>query len=394
MCDTSAVSSLHIPFVRRVAARDPDETHRVSTPLELFFDLVFVVAIAAAGTQLHHALSEGHAESTLNFIMTFLTIWWAWMNYSWYASAYDTNDIIFRLLTFVIMTGALIFAASVPDFYVDGQSLGGVIGYVIMRVGMVGLWLRAANGHPERRATALWYAGGITIAQIFWVARLAFPAEWLLPSFLAFFAFELLVPVLAERRGRTPYHPHHMAERYSLFTIIVLGEEILGVVGAVQGAFTIGFPVDLDLLLAGCLLMVFSAWWWYFCGDASPLVSGRFSAWLFGYGHLVVFASLAAAGSAVTAAVDLELGTAHAGTRLIALTLASCLALYTVSTTLLHFAATRDQLALIIALTFVAAVFVIAATATQIGTAIFFMGLTMVAGLALQMWRTNRCATG
>jgi len=62
--------------------RDPHETHRVATPLELFFDLVFVVAIAGAAAQWHHGLTEGHLGDLLNFVMVFFAIWWAWMNYT------------------------------------------------------------------------------------------------------------------------------------------------------------------------------------------------------------------------------------------------------------------------------------------------------------------------
>ena len=134
------------------------------------------------------------------------------MNYTWFASAYDNDDVGFRLLTFVIMTGALFLAAGVPDIFADGQSVTVVIGYAIMRFGMVGLWLRAAAGHPERRQTALWYAGGITVVQIGWIARLAIEpgSPWLVPSFVVLAASELVVPVLAERgHGYTPFHPHH-----------------------------------------------------------------------------------------------------------------------------------------------------------------------------------------
>ncbi|MBL8258891.1 MAG: low temperature requirement protein A, partial [Candidatus Competibacteraceae bacterium] len=71
--------------------RDIHEHHRAATTLELFFDLVFVVAIAAAARELHHALAAQHiAQGLLGFALAFFAIWWAWMNYTWFASAYDT----------------------------------------------------------------------------------------------------------------------------------------------------------------------------------------------------------------------------------------------------------------------------------------------------------------
>ena len=104
--------------------------------------------------------------------MTWFAIWWAWMNYTWFASAYDNDDVVFRLLTFVIMIGALFLAAGVPDIFADGQSATVCSATRSCGSAMVALWLRAAAGHPERRQTALWYAGGITVVQLLWIARL------------------------------------------------------------------------------------------------------------------------------------------------------------------------------------------------------------------------------
>src|SRR5262245_46321601 len=96
-------------------SRLPEEEHRAATPLELFFDLVFVVAVAQAASRLHHGIAEAHiAESIISYMMVFFTIWWAWMNFTWFASAYDTDDVPYRLAVFVQITGALILAAGVP----------------------------------------------------------------------------------------------------------------------------------------------------------------------------------------------------------------------------------------------------------------------------------------
>jgi low temperature requirement protein LtrA len=103
--------------------RSPGETHRTATPLELFFDLVFVVAVAQAASALHHGIAEGHAgESVLSYGIVFLAIWWAWMNFTWFATSYDNGDVPYRLLVFVQMTGALIMASG-QDFIVPGGSV-------------------------------------------------------------------------------------------------------------------------------------------------------------------------------------------------------------------------------------------------------------------------------
>ena len=83
----------------RAVTRDPDEQYRASTPLELFFDLTFVVAVARASAALHHELVEGHvADGVWGFVGVFFAVWWAWMNATWFASAHDADDVPYRLL--------------------------------------------------------------------------------------------------------------------------------------------------------------------------------------------------------------------------------------------------------------------------------------------------------
>ncbi len=141
-----------MPLLAPMPPRDTHEEHRSATPLELFFDLTFVVAIAQAGNSLHHGLVDGDAgDALLSFPLVFFAIWWAWMNFTWFASAYDNDDVAYRLTVFVLMTGVLILAAGVPRAF-DDQDFGVItLGYVVMRLAMVGLWLRAAAEHPEGR---------------------------------------------------------------------------------------------------------------------------------------------------------------------------------------------------------------------------------------------------
>ena len=108
------------PWARPLSGRDPGEAHRASTPLELFFDLTFVVAIASAAAQLHHGLSEGHWNALGGYFFVFFGIWWAWMNYSWFASAYDTDDVLWRVMTLIGMAGMLVLAAGVPRAFNNG----------------------------------------------------------------------------------------------------------------------------------------------------------------------------------------------------------------------------------------------------------------------------------
>ena len=289
-----------------MAGRDINESHRVSTPLELLFDLTFVVAIAVAGTQLHHAVAEHHlGQGLLGYLTTFAAIWWAWMTFTWFASAYDTDDAHYRLCTMVQMVGVLVLAAGVPQA-AQGDFTIITIGYVVMRVGLVALWLRAGRDHPEGRAAAMRYVVGILVVQSLWVARLALPPAWAYPSFAVLFAAEISVPLWAARAGHTPWHAHHIAERYGLFTIIVLGECVLGATNAVGGIIeSQGWSWNVMWVGVGSVALILALWWVYFLvpfGEA--LHHHRERAFRWGYGHFVVFASLAAMGAFLAVVAD------------------------------------------------------------------------------------------
>lgn len=287
----------HPPTKRR--GRDIHEEHRVSTSLELLFDLTFVVAISLAASQLHHGLVEHHLAQALQaFGMVFFAIWWAWMNYSWFASAYDNDDTIFRLLTMLQMTGVLVLATGIAPAF-KGEFSTMVLGYVIMRVALVVQWLRAGKGDPERRKACYRYALGIVLVQVFWVARLALPSEWLWPSMLLGVFLELSIPAFAESAGETPWHAHHIAERYGLMTIIVLGECVLGTSNSIASVLqSAGWSWQLGAVGLGGLGLVLALWWMYFLlPSADALHHHRERAWGWGYGHFFVFASVAALGS-------------------------------------------------------------------------------------------------
>ncbi|MEU6426598.1 low temperature requirement protein A [Microbispora sp. NPDC046973] len=296
-----------------MSARAIDEPHRVSSQLELLFDLTFVIAVAAVTAQFAHDIAVGHGLAGLvPFLQVFFAIWWAWMNFTWFASSYDTDDVAYRLLTMVQMAGVLVLAAGVPA--AASHSDYGIItlGYLVMRIGLVAQWLRAGLEDPARRRTAFRYAGGITFVQMGWLARLflvetgVLPSSFGLPFFVCLVALELAVPWWAERAMATNWHPHHIAERYGLFTIILLGESVLAAsrgVGRALEADAVGGPFVL-IAIAG-LVLLFALWWLYFLGPAGDGLSDRRRrSYLWGYGHYGIFAALAALGAGLEVAVE------------------------------------------------------------------------------------------
>ena len=295
-----------VSLVRPLSPRDPQESHRTATPLELFADLCYVVAVAQAALTLHHEIVEGHpADGLLYFAMAFFAIWWAWLNFAWFNSAYDPDDTVHRLLTLLQIFGSLVLAAGVPRFFEQDFRLG-VIGYVIMRIGLVLMWLRAASGDPERRATALRYVVGLLTVQTGWVVALLITGPdlpvWL---FGVLVVADFGVPFYAELAGNTPWHPHHIAERYGLFFIIVLGETVLSVALGLQVALDKESPpAALAAVIVGGVLITFCAWWLYFSREDSSILTGNDVGYVWGFGHYVIFGSVAAFGAGLAARVE------------------------------------------------------------------------------------------
>ncbi|MFI2211873.1 low temperature requirement protein A [Streptomyces sp. NPDC020141] len=294
--------------------RSRDEPHRAATPLELFFDLCFVVAVTQAGTQLVHSLAEGHpVTGFVGYCFVFFGVWWAWMNFTWFASAYDCDDVPYRIATLVQIAGVLVYAAGVPRAFGDNDWTVAVAGYLIMRLALTSQWLRAAAAEsgPARRV-ALTYAVGIMLCQAGWVALLFAPQasrHWLFPIVVV---AELLVPPFAERHRETPWHAHHIVERYGLFTLIVLGETMAASTVAVQSALDEHEAVaELLPIAAGGLLIVFSAWWIYFAVPAHERLISNRQALPWGYGHVLIFGSAAAIGVGMEVAVEHGVGVAH-----------------------------------------------------------------------------------
>ena len=295
---------------RRMSGRDPREEHRSATPLELLYDLTFVVAFGIAADELAHYLADGHYRTgVLGFVFATFAVSWAWINYSWFASAYDTDDWVMRLATMVQMVGVIVLALGLEQAFAsieDGDILDNgvmVAGYVVMRVPMIFLWLRAARHDPPRKPAALAYVWTISVAQVFWVvlAVVDLPIVTTFAIAGVLIAVEMIGPFIAQRRkGGTPWHSHHIAERYGLLVIITLGEGIIGTVASINAVVhgSAGWTVDAAVVAFAGVGLIFATWWTYFAipwADVLHLHRERSFTW--GYGHIVVFGSLAAIGA-------------------------------------------------------------------------------------------------
>jgi low temperature requirement protein LtrA len=309
----------------RMRGRDPLERHRAATPLELLFDLAFVVAFGTAADQLAHFVADGHAgPGILGFLFALSATCWAWINFTWFASAYDTDDWFFRVTTMVQMVGVVVFALGVPTMMASldhGDHLDNtvmVFGYVVMRVALVIQWLRVARQDPERRRTALTMVTWFGAAQIGWVvlAFSSFTVAVSLGAAALLFAIEMVGPIFAERKSTgTPWHPHHIAERYGLLAIIALGEGVIGTVAAV------GVLVEKQQWSPEAVLVVFAGlgltfglWWIYFMQPAGPILARhRSRSFVWGYGNIVLYIGIVGTGAGLHIAAYVVEGEAVVG---------------------------------------------------------------------------------
>jgi low temperature requirement protein LtrA len=341
--------------LRAMIARDPDEPHRAASSLELLFDLVFVVAVSQASGALHHLWEEQHfAEGVAAYAMVFFAILGAWINFTWFASAYDTDDWLYRLTTFVQMAGALVIAAGAQRAMLDNDFAAIIVGYVIMRVAMAAQWTRAAITDPEYRGTCVRYAAGIVIVQLLWVSW------WILDGPVWWF------PVLAViDLSVSPIAEHHRVTSF---------------IGGLTDAHA---RTSLIVVAACSLAIVASMWWIYFDRpqDSHTMTFGRSFYW--GYLHYFIFASAAAFSAGVEIAVAERLGESHLPHVAAALTLTVPLAVFLLATWLVLDAVRRD---------IVQAIGTVVLTVAMVGTALLpnapvGAAVIMVAAAALVSWR-------
>ena len=286
--------------------RDPHEQGRAASTLELFFDLVFVVAVSIASVQLHHALAEGHiGQGILDYAIVFFGIWWAWMNFSWFATSFDNDDWLYRVLTILQMGGVLVFASGIPAVFERYDFTVLIIGYVVMRLAMVAQWQRATRSGGVAGRAAWSYATGIAVVQALWLITLLLPSPAFQVAQVIMIGAEIAVPIIAERIGNTPWHPHHITERYGLFVLILLGESLLGSANAIVEA--LGHtkdPAPLISLAALTLITTASLWWLYFWPPHHHAIRSFASSLAYGYGHYLIFA----AAGALSAGIEIEIG--------------------------------------------------------------------------------------
>jgi low temperature requirement protein LtrA len=212
-----------------------DERHATWT--ELFFDLVFVVAVAELGALLH---DEPTLTGALRCAGLFVPVWWVWICFTVYADRFDTDDAVFRL-----------------------AMLAAMLAYAALRLILFALYERARRAAPEAAALLGRYLRCFSLALAIWLASLAFTGTARYVLWAVAMVVELGTPVTTPRAilQATPLHPSHLPERFGLFTLIVLGETV---VTAISETTRIDWTVAAALTAAGAFAAAGCLWWVYF----------------------------------------------------------------------------------------------------------------------------------
>ena len=234
------------------------------TPLELFFDLVFVLAL----TQCTQLMSDNPTWSGLaQGLLVLGVLWWAWVGYAWLTSVVDPEEDAVRLVIFAAMAAFLVVALCVPDAF-DDLGLTFALAYGVVRVAHIGLFVLASRDDPGLRTAVVGLAlstsvgVGLLVAASFLDGALQ-GAVWALAL-----ALDMGGPLLINPAGWR-LMAHHFAERHGLIVIIALGESIVAIGVAVGGelSFGQGAAAVIGIGLAAAM------WWIYF--DVVALVSAR-----------------------------------------------------------------------------------------------------------------------
>ena len=261
-----AAEHVHLPHTPLRTADGHYRDERRASWLELFFDLAFAGAVG----QLAGALQEHPALGTLaRFVMLFTPIWWLWVQLTFYADRHESNDAAHRIPVLTAILLCIGLAASAPRA-LSGNTTGFVIAFACLRGLQLLLYARARRHLPTTRPLYNCYLLCFGLGWALWLSSLAVSG----PARYAFWGVALLadasgaMAMLVPRR-RVPVNPAHLADRFQLFVLIVLGESMARLISA---AAIRSWSLPLAIVLAAALITLAALWWaWLTTADHRAL---------------------------------------------------------------------------------------------------------------------------
>jgi low temperature requirement protein LtrA len=273
------------------------EPGRRVTWLELFFDLVFVAAVAQVGT---HLQDDYSLHGLLRFSLLFVLIWWAWLGHTSFSTRFDTDDLVQRGLTWLQMFLVAVMAINATGALDSRDSAGFAAAYAVIRLVLVAQFLRARH-IPRARALTTRYATSCGIAAALWFASALVPVPLRFWLWAVALAIDVATPLVTTRHMvDVPHDAAHLPERYGLFSIILMGESMVAVMTGMEHQEYWSVRAASSAVLGMALIV--AIWWCYYdlvsaAGERSvrsPREAVRFQVW--SYAHLPMYLGIAVTG--------------------------------------------------------------------------------------------------
>ena len=291
----------------RLLTLDSEAGERHASWLELFFDLVFVLAVAQV-TQI--LVKNSDLTGFLKYVVLFIPVWWSWVGFTFYADRFESEETSYRVLTFAAMLAVAALSLTLDGAFTPSGDMPLVVTYALVRLVLIALYARSAYYIPLTRGLSAQFIFGLGIALIMLAGSLALEPPLRYYIWAAALLLELLIPFLNLRATRSiPYDYSHIPERFGLFTIIVLGEAVLA---TAMGASAVSWsPANITMASIG-FTMAACIWWinFDFVDDNAIRTRDLVPRFVYLYGHYFIVASIVALGVGVEHGIK-ETGDGH-----------------------------------------------------------------------------------
>ncbi len=274
--------------------------NRHATWLELFYDLVFAVAVGALGSRLSTNVSPLHL---VQFVALFIPVWWAWCGHTVYDTRFDTDDLLQRLTTFGMMLAAAGMAIFIPEAF-EGRAAFFAASFVVARACLLLLYIRARHHVTEARSITDLYLRGFSIGAGLWTISILIPPPLCYVFWVVGLGVDFITPWLGMRHvlRSAPLDTTHIPERFASFTIIVLGEIVYVIITGVAADKVVPQSF-MAVVLAFCVTVCI--WWTYFTFlDEAPYENNLGTGQPYIYAHLPVLIGLTIIGIGLGRAVE------------------------------------------------------------------------------------------
>ncbi len=265
---------------------------RHATWLELFYDLIFVIAIGQLTTFFSKDLtlvSLGH------FVLLFIPIWWAWTGHTMYANRFELDDSGHRVLTLTQVLGSLFIAVFIQEALLEESYLF-ACAYLFIRVVLLGMYLRIYIRHPESREIVNHFLIGFSIGATIWLISIFTPPPIRFYLWGLSWLVEFITPWTNHQKLKVvPIHSTHLPERFGLFVIIVLGESILRITKAVSNLELWQFFSGANAICSFILIVLI---WWIYFDYIEEYITGKITGTglLYTYLHFFIYLGIVITG--------------------------------------------------------------------------------------------------